>query len=52
MDGAEKWLQEIKNIFYFTQCRENRRVGYATLMLIGDVEAWWRVKHRLLEEEG
>lgn len=50
--GAEKWLQEIENIFSFTYCREKRRVGYATFMLTGDAEAWWRGKHRLLEEGG
>lgn len=51
-EGAEKWLQEIEKIFSFTHCRENRTVGYATFMLTYDAEAWWRGKHRLLEEEG
>ncbi|WJX17476.1 hypothetical protein P8452_07389 [Trifolium repens] len=51
-EGAEKWLQEIEKIFEFTHCRANRKVGYASFMLTGDAEAWWRGKHRLLEEEG
>ncbi|KAI5443794.1 hypothetical protein KIW84_012441 [Lathyrus oleraceus] len=41
-EGAEKWLQEIKKIFSFTRCIENRRVSYTTFMLTDDDEAWWR----------
>lgn len=36
------WLQEMEKIFKFFQCAENTKVGYATYMLIGEVECWWR----------
>lgn len=33
-------------------CREERKVTYAALMLVGAVEPWWWNKQRLLEAEG
>lgn len=51
-EAIELWIQEIKKIFVAIYCREDRKVTYASFMLVGRTEAWQKNKQRLLEAEG
>lgn len=51
-EKAELWIQEMEKIFEAMMCPNERRVTYATFMLTGDAEYWWRGARRLLEAEG
>lgn len=39
---ADLWLQEIEKIFGVINCPAGTKVLYATYLLLGDAEYWWR----------
>lgn len=51
-DKAELWIQEMEKIIEAMMCPPERRVVYATFMLIGEAEYWWKATRQLLEAEG
>lgn len=51
-EEAEHWIQELEKIFEIMACSADRRVTYATFMLMGNAEYWWQGTRRLLEAEG
>ncbi|MDV3145731.1 MAG: hypothetical protein Q8736_02460, partial [Sweet potato little leaf phytoplasma] len=50
-DEAMRWLQEIEKILEAMQCPDTQRVIYATFMLVGDAEKWWKHRQQLLQAE-
>ena len=42
-EGARSWLVEIEKIFEAMGCLEEHKVTYATFMLMGEAEHWWRL---------
>ena len=42
-EGARLWLAEIEKIFEAMGCLEEHKVPYATFMLQGEAENWWRM---------
>ncbi|XP_027344466.1 uncharacterized protein LOC113856877 [Abrus precatorius] len=51
-DAVELWIREIEKIFLTMGCAEERKVLYATYMLIGDAEMWWHRARAMLEARG
>ncbi|XP_027356790.1 uncharacterized protein LOC113866100 [Abrus precatorius] len=51
-DAAELWIREIEKIFLTMSYAEERKVLYATYMLIGDAEMWWHGARAMLEARG
>ena len=50
-DKADLWMQEIEKIFEALHCPNNVKVDYATYLLLGDAEYWWKgVKQALIAE--
>ena len=51
--GARLWIAEIEKIFEAMGCLEEHKVTYATFMLQGEVENWWKfIKPTLLGPGG
>ncbi|XP_012571192.1 uncharacterized protein [Cicer arietinum] len=48
-DKADLWLQEIKKIFEILHCLDNAKVEYATYLMIGEAEYWWRGAKKMME---
>ncbi|XP_057452647.1 uncharacterized protein LOC130744482 [Lotus japonicus] len=46
---ADMWIQEIEKIFGVLQTPEGAKVGFATYLLLGDAEYWWRGKRMIME---
>ncbi|XP_073219686.1 uncharacterized protein [Cicer arietinum] len=46
---ADLWLQEIKKIFEILHCPDNAKVEYATYLMIGEAEYWWRGAKKMME---
>lgn len=51
-EGAVLWVEELEKIFGAMRCGEDQMISYATFMLIGDAEYWWKGTRQLLEAEG
>lgn len=51
-EEAELWIQELEKIFEVMACPADRRVIYASFMLVGNAECWWQGTCQLLEAEG
>ena len=52
-EGARLWLAEIEKIFEAMGCLEEHKVTYATFMLQGEAENWWKfIKPTLLGPGG
>ncbi|XP_052724121.1 uncharacterized protein LOC128193959 [Vigna angularis] len=48
-DEAEYWVQEIEKIFEAISCPKDKKVIFATFLLIGEAEYWWSGFKRLME---
>ncbi|XP_058784341.1 uncharacterized protein LOC131659123 [Vicia villosa] len=48
-EKADLWLQEIEKIFEVINCPPGARVLYATYLLLGDAEYWWRSTRLMME---
>src|ERR1044072_3802301 len=48
-EKAELWVQELEKIFTVLQPPEESKLGYASYLLIGDAEYWWRGARLMLE---
>lgn len=46
---VEGWLMQMEMIFKTMAYTEEQRIAYATYMLVGEVEYWWRRAKALLE---
>ncbi|XP_004514419.1 uncharacterized protein [Cicer arietinum] len=46
---ADLWLQEIDKIFDILHCPDNAKVEYATYLMIGEAEYWWRCAKKMME---
>jgi len=47
-EKANQWIQEVEKIFEMINCQAGVRVNYATYMLLGDAEYWWRSTRSLM----
>ncbi|GMY33606.1 hypothetical protein FCV25MIE_28848 [Fagus crenata] len=45
---AEGWIQKLEKIFEFLGCTDEQKVKFATYMLEGLAEFWWKLEKRLL----
>jgi hypothetical protein len=45
---AEGWIQKLEKIFKFPGCTDEQKVKFATYMLEGPAEFWWKSEKRLL----
>ena len=50
-EKANLWLQEVEKIFDVLNCQEDVKVGYATYLLVGEAEYWWKGVKQLLRTE-
>ncbi|XP_012574068.1 uncharacterized protein [Cicer arietinum] len=48
-DKADLWLQEIDKISEILHCSDNAKLEYATYLMIGEAEYWWRGAKKLME---
>src|ERR1044072_5381258 len=48
-EKAELWIQELEKIFKVLQTTEESKLGYASYLLIGDAEYWWRGARLMVE---
>ncbi|XP_027186819.1 uncharacterized protein [Cicer arietinum] len=46
---ADLWLLEIEKIFEILHCPDNAKVEYATYLMIGEAEYWWRGAKKMME---
>ncbi|XP_027368273.1 uncharacterized protein LOC113874241 [Abrus precatorius] len=51
-NGAQLWLEELEKIFEAMACSNEEKVAYATFMLAGEAEHWWRIARHQLGTEG
>ena len=49
---AEKWVMQLEKIFTVMRCMDFRKVVFATYMLEGEAEHWWKGAKTLLESNG
>ncbi|XP_027343160.1 probable protein S-acyltransferase 6 [Abrus precatorius] len=40
--GAQRWLADVEKVFNAIKCREEHKVSYATYLLCGEAEDWWK----------
>uniref|UniRef100_A0A2N9FG06 Reverse transcriptase domain-containing protein n=1 Tax=Fagus sylvatica TaxID=28930 RepID=A0A2N9FG06_FAGSY len=45
---AEGWIHKLEKIFEFLACTDEQKVKFATYMLEGPAEFWWKSEKRLL----
>ena len=48
---GEAWILDIEKHFDVLSCSESQKVTFATLMLVGEVEHWWRMQKRLIGDQ-
>lgn len=48
-DKADLWLQEVEKIFNIFHSTDERKVEYATYLLIGEAECWWNGAKQIME---
>src|ERR1044072_5058632 len=48
-EKAELWVQEVEKIFAVLNTPEESKLGYASYLLLGDAEYWWRGARMMLE---
>ncbi|XP_027337004.1 uncharacterized protein LOC113850623 [Abrus precatorius] len=51
-ERAWKWIADVERVFSSMDCQEEHKVDYATFMLIGKVEDWWKITSDILSKEG
>ena len=49
---VEAWILKIEKFFDVIDCSEEQKASYATVMLDKEVDYWWRMTKRLLEDQG
>ncbi|RVW84862.1 Transposon Tf2-12 polyprotein [Vitis vinifera] len=49
---AEDWILKMEKFFGVIDCSEEQKASYATFMLDKEVDHWWRMTRRLLEDQG
>ncbi|XP_027337049.1 uncharacterized protein LOC113850685 [Abrus precatorius] len=50
-EGAQRWVVDVEKIFNAMGCREENKVTYATYLLCGEAEDWWRFVGQTLPQE-
>ncbi|XP_027357208.1 uncharacterized protein LOC113866586 [Abrus precatorius] len=50
--GAQRWVADVEKVFNAMGCREEHKVTYATYLLCGKAEDWWRFSSQTLPQEG
>ncbi|XP_027351275.1 uncharacterized protein LOC113862386 [Abrus precatorius] len=50
-ERAKRWVANVEKIFNAMGCREENNVTYATYLLCGEAEDWWRFAGRTLPQE-
>ncbi|XP_027193529.1 uncharacterized protein [Cicer arietinum] len=48
-EKVDKWLQEMEKIFEVIRCPPEVKENYATYLLLGDAEYWWRNTKLMME---
>ena len=41
-EGARQWISEVEKVFVAMGCLEEHKVTYATYLLVGEAENWWK----------
>ncbi|XP_027351165.1 uncharacterized protein LOC113862275 [Abrus precatorius] len=49
--GAQWWVTDVEKIFNAMGCREENKVAYATYLLCGEAEDFWRFARQTLPQE-
>ena len=49
---AESSIMKIDKLFDVVHCYEKQKATYATFMLDNEVDQWWRMTRRVLEDQG
>jgi len=49
LDEADAWIREIEKIFRMLGCIVAHKLKYATFLLNGEAEYWWRGMQRMME---
>ncbi|RVW15572.1 Retrovirus-related Pol polyprotein from transposon 17.6 [Vitis vinifera] len=49
---TEAWIMKIEKFFDVIDCYEEQKASYAAFMLDKEVDHWWRMTKRLLEDQG
>ena len=49
---AESWIMKIEKFFDVVHCSKEQKASYATFMLDNEVDRWWRMTRKLLEDQG
>ncbi|XP_057415634.1 uncharacterized protein LOC130710399 [Lotus japonicus] len=50
-EEADLWLQELEKIFTFLRTTAEMKVDYATYLLTGEAEYWWRGARAMMEAD-
>ena len=48
---VESWVLDLEKYFEVLNCSKTQKVMFATFMLGGEAERWWRMEKRLLESQ-
>jgi hypothetical protein len=48
-EKADLWIQEIEKIFTVLRCPDEVKVTYASYLLLGDAEYWWKGTRKMIE---
>ena len=48
---AKAWIMKIEKFFNVIDCSEEQKASYAAFMLDKEVDHWWRMTKRLLEDQ-
>ena len=48
---AEAWIMKIEKFFDVIDCSEEQKASYVAFMLDKEVDHWWRMTKRLLEDQ-
>lgn len=51
-DKADLWLQEIEKFFEVLHCTGETKMEYATFLLTGEAECWWRGAKGIMQKNG
>ncbi|XP_027364556.1 uncharacterized protein LOC113871655 [Abrus precatorius] len=51
LEGAQRWLADVEEVFNAMGCHEEHKVSYATYLLCGEAENWWRFAGQTLPQK-
>ncbi|XP_027357213.1 uncharacterized protein LOC113866593 [Abrus precatorius] len=51
LKGSQRWVADVEKVFNAMGCREEHKVPYATYLLCGEAEDWWRFASQTLPQE-